>query len=64
MSSPACLSCEPGSRVSKRNQRQCHECGGGLCADHVFIRVDESNASITRNSPHYCEPCADRIEPR
>ena len=48
----------------KADRRTCSECGTAICADHVYIRVDESNASITRNSPPFREDCANRLEPR
>lgn len=63
---PACEACRETGLISTRKvrERQCAECGEPVCADHTFIRVDEANESITRNSPPFCGACADRLEPR
>jgi adenosylmethionine-8-amino-7-oxononanoate aminotransferase len=51
-------------RIRSRNVRQCAECHRVICDRHSYIRVDESNESITRHSPKFCRECADRLEPR
>jgi hypothetical protein len=58
-----CYFCPSGKYIRKADRRACARCDVSLCERHCFIRVDESNESITRNSPKYCAGCADILEP-
>lgn len=58
-----CITCPPERYVRKADRRRCAECDQPICAEHVWIRVDEANESITRNSPLYCGECAESLEP-
>lgn len=63
MSERFCYYCPAGRYVRKRDRRTCVRCSVNLCERHGFIRVDESNESITRNGGLYCANCAEFLEP-
>jgi hypothetical protein len=42
----------------------CRHCGSPRCDKHRYSYVDESNRSITVNSPELCEPCYRKAYPR
>ena len=47
-----------GCAVKRKKDRYiCRKCGKSLCPSHAYQYVDESNASITKYSPLYCETC-------
>lgn len=35
----------------------CRYCSAVCCGKHIYRRVDEANAAITRNAPTLCKEC-------
>lgn len=52
-----CDECRIRVYKSKKEHYKCKECGKDLCGKHAYLYVDESNISITNNSPPYCKEC-------
>ena len=53
---PIALQC--GCEVSRKDKaRRCRDCAGKFCGKHIYSYVDDSNRSITKNSPELCEVC-------
>ena len=48
----------------RRDCEKCTKCKENFCLKHVFQYVDESNISITKNSPLYCRNCFREKYPR
>jgi hypothetical protein len=46
-----------GKYLFKHGATKCHKCGLFFCAKHIYSYVDESNHSITKNSPEFCKKC-------
>ena len=51
-------------RRSKTKSRKftgyCEECNKSICSCKAYSYVDESNASITNNSPYLCKDCYEK----
>jgi hypothetical protein len=51
----ACSACAKELRVPETYY--CQYCGAVCCGKHIYQRVDEANASITRYAPRMCGKC-------
>lgn len=43
--------------IRNKNLYKCKTCNKKLCGQHSYSYVDESNRSITNNSPILCKDC-------
>jgi hypothetical protein len=50
-----CTECK--TAITRYQAYYCRDCQRLFCAKHIYTRVDEANAAITRNALPLCKEC-------